>query len=326
MILSKFSANLLSPQILFFCLGAIGSLLRCELEFAPAVSKTLSLLLLLSIGFKGGMALAESGVSSGVMASMGAAVCAAVLIPVWAFFALKKRFGIANAAGVAASFGAVSSVTFLTACGLLLQSGISFSGHMVAALALMDSPAILTSILLARRASNKDNQIDPSTNGWRQLSRDVLLNSSVFILIGSLAVGALCNSDTASQMKPLIENLFPAVLSVFLLDMGLTAGRKIDALRTLGRDVVLFAFGAPLVNAALGLGLAFAAGLSHGDAFLLVVLCASASYIAAPAALRSALPEANPGIYLTLALALVFPFNLILGLPLYRGLVEAVLP
>lgn len=326
MILSKFSANLLSPQILFFCLGAMGSLLRCELEFAPAVSKTLSLLLLLSIGFKGGMALAESGVNSAVLASMGAAVCAAVLIPLWAFFALKNRFGAANAAGVAASFGAVSSVTFLTACGLLLQSGTSFSGHMVAALALMDSPAIFTSILLARRAENKANQSDASSGGWRQLLREVLLNSSVFILVGSLAVGALCNADTALQMKPLIENLFPAVLSIFLLDMGLTAGRRISAVRALGRGVVLFAFGAPILNAALGLGLAFAAGLGHGDAFLLVVLCASASYIAAPAALRTALPEANPGIYLTLALALVFPFNLIVGLPFYRGLVEAILP
>lgn len=326
MILSKFTANLLSPQILFFCLGAIGSLLRCELEFAPVVSKTLSLVLLLSIGFKGGMALAESGVNSEVLASMGASVCAAILIPLWAFFALKKRFGVANAAGVAASFGAVSSVTFLTACGLLLQAGTAFSGHMVAALALMDSPAILTSILLARRAANKAGDNTASTGGWGQLVRGVLLSSSVFILVGSLAVGALCNPETASQMKPLIETLFPAVLSVFLLDMGLTAGRKIGALRTLGRGVVFFAMGAPLLNAALGLGLAVATGLSRGDAFLLVVLCASASYIAAPAALRSALPEANPGIYLTLALALVFPFNLVLGLPFYRGLVEAVVP
>ena len=326
MVLSKLSANLLSPQILYFCLGAIGSLLRCELEFAPAVSRTLSLLLLLSIGFKGGMALRESGVNSEVMASMGAAVSAAVLIPVWAFFALKKRFGVANAAGVAASFGAVSSVTFLTACGILMQSGTAFSGHMVAALALMDSPAILTSLLLARLAASRGNQSDASPSGWGQLTRGVLLNSSVFILVGSLAVGALCNSSTAAQMKPLIENLFPSVLSVFLLDMGLAAGRKAGALRTLGLGAVLFAFGAPLLNAALGLGLALAGGLSRGDAFLLVVLCASASYIAAPAALRSALPEANPGIHLTLALALVFPFNLILGLPFYRELVEAVVP
>jgi hypothetical protein len=197
---------------------------------------------------------------------------------------------------------------------------------MVAALALMDSPAILTSIMLARRAANKAHQCNSSASGCRQLLRGVLLNSSVFILVGSLAVGSLCNAETAAQMKPLVDTLFPAVLSIFLLDMGLVAGRNISSLRTLGRAVVLFAFGAPLVNATLGLGLAFAAGLSRGDAFLLVVMCASASYIAAPAALRSALPEANPGIYLTLALALVFPFNLILGLPFYQGLVEAVLP
>ena len=325
MLLSKFSANLLSPQILFFCLGVLGAVLRCELEVAPAVSKTLSLLLLLSIGFKGGMALAESGVNSQVLASMGCAVCAAVLIPVWAFLTLRKRFGVADAAGVAASFGAVSSVTFLTACALLTQAGTPFSGHMVAALALMDSPAILTSILLARSAGGNDASGAASGRTWIQLARGVFLNSSIFILIGSMAVGVVCSADTASQMKPLIENLFPAVLSVFLLDMGLATGRKLGALRALGRGVLVFAFGAPIVNALLGLSLAFAAGLGRGDAFLLVVLCASASYIAAPAALRSALPDANPGIYLTLALALVFPFNLILGLPFYRGLVDAFL-
>jgi hypothetical protein len=323
MLWSKFFSNLFSPQVLFFCLGLAGAIARSDLEFPSSVSKMLSFLLLLSIGFKGGLALAHSGASTGVLASLVAAVCAAMVIPLWVFFAIRRKLGVSNAAAVAASFGAVSSVTFLAACAHLAQNGTAYSGHMVAALALMDAPAILVSLFLVRSFSRGENTpgAPPQTVG--HLFRGVFLNGSVFLLVGSLLVGILCSEQTAPQMKPLIENLFPAVLSVFLLDMGLAAGRRLGDLPVMGKRTVFFALGAPLINAVLGLALALAAGLGRGDAFLLVVLCASASYIAAPAAIRSALPEASPGVYLTLALGLVFPFNLVFGLPMYRQLVDA---
>ncbi len=326
MIPADLAANLLSPPILLFLLGFAATLLRSDLEIPPAAAKTLSLFLLFAIGFKGGVSLAQSGLGAEVVTTLGAAAFASAAVPLWTFFALRRRLGAADAAGVAATYGSVSAVTFITATGTLSLHDIPYSGHMVAAMALMESPAILIGVVLARRfARGADGATHPPGVAWGHLGRDALLNGSVFLLLGSLLIGFVCGPVRAAPLKPFIDTLFPGLLALFLLDLGILAARRLGDLRRLGPAVVIFAFLAPLINAALGLGLAVGLGLPQGDAILLVVLCASASYIAVPAALRIALPEANPGIYVTLSLALTFPFNIILGLPLYVAAVSALI-
>lgn len=311
--LADLAANLLTPPILLFALGLAAAWLRSDLEIPAPAAKTLSLFLLFAIGLKGGVSLAEGGAGPEVLSSMGAALLASVLVPLWVFFALQRRFGAANAAGLAAAYGSVSAVTFITATGFLTQRGEVYSGHMVAALALMESPAIILGVALARKGTGGGAD-------WRHLGRDAFLNGSVFLLLGSLLVGVLCGPARAEPLKPFINTLFPGLLAMFLLDMGLTAAKRVRDLRAVGRSALGFGLLAPPINAALGLGLALVFGLSPADGFLLIVLTASASYIAVPAALRMALPEANPGIYVTLSLAVTFPVNIVLGLPVYHHL------
>jgi hypothetical protein len=323
--LADFANNLLSAPILLFILGLGATLLRSDLEIPPPAAKTLSLFLLFAIGFKGGVSLAQSGLGGGVATTMLAAVAAAMVVPVWTFFVLRRRFGAADAAGLAATYGSVSAVTFITATGFLTQHGVAYSGHMVAAMALMESPAIILGVVLARRFAARADDSGGAAIDWRHLGRDALLNGSVFLLLGSLLIGFFCGPVRAAPLKPFIDTLFPGLLALFLLDMGIVAARRLGDLRKVGGAALAFAFCAPPINAAIGLGLAALLGLPHGDALLLVVLCASASYIAVPAALRIALPEANPGIYVTLSLALTFPFNIVLGLPVYDRAVAALL-
>lgn len=318
---AAFAENLLAPPILFFLLGLAAVWLRSDLELPAPLPKALSLFLLFAIGFKGGVALHAGGFGTEVLATLGAAMFAAALVPLWTFFALRRRLGPIDAAGVAATYGSVSAVTFITAAAYLGERGIPHSGHMVAAMALMESPAIILGVFLARRFAVTDGprpRID-----WGHLGRDAFLNGSVFLLLGSLLVGLVAGPRHTATMKPFIDTLFPGVLTLFLLDMGLVAGRRLGDLRHTGVFAATFAVLAPLVNSILGLGLAAMLGLSHGDALLLVVLCASASYIAVPAALRVALPEANPGLYVTLSLAVTFPFNILIGIPLYDWAVTA---
>lgn len=307
------AANLLTPPILFFMLGFAATLLRSDLEVPSQVSKTLSLFLLAAIGFKGGVSLAESGFTAGVSATLIAAVAASIIVPLWTFFALRSRLGATDAAAVAGTYGSVSAVTFITAASFLASRNIPFSGHMVAAMALMESPAIVIGVLLARRFGQNSG----SGINWSHLARDAFLNGSVVLLLGSLVVGYLCGPVGGASFMPFIKTLFPGLLAFFLLDMGLVAAKRFGDLRKVGLSAAAFALLAPPVNAALGLALAAVLGLSHGDALLLVILCASASYIAVPAALRIALPEANPGLYVTLSLAVTFPLNIVFGLPLY---------
>ncbi|MBC8008950.1 MAG: sodium-dependent bicarbonate transport family permease [Burkholderiales bacterium] len=319
---SDLFANLLTPPILFFILGAIAALVRADLEIPAPVSKALSLFLLAAIGFKGGAALAESGFGGSVAPTLLAAVLASALVPLWTFFVLRRRLGPADAAGVSATYGSVSAVTFLTAASFLDARGIPYSGHMVAAMSLMESPAIVVAVLLARHyGENRRAGVD-----WRHLGRDAFLNGSVFLLLGSLLAGWICGPARGASFMPFIQTAFPGMLAFFLLDMGIVAARRCGELRRVGWTAATFALCAPLLNAVLGLGLSALLGLPSGDALLLVVLCASASYIAVPAALRVALPEANPGLYVTLSLAVTFPFNIVVGLPLYHWAVSGLMP
>jgi uncharacterized protein len=314
--------NFLSPPILFFLLGVVATLVRSDLELPQPLPKVFSLYLLFAIGFKGGYALSQSGFTTAVFVTLGASVLMAVVVPLYVYYILKRALDPANAAAMAATYGSISAVTFITATAYLNNIGVTYHGYMVAAMALMESPAIMIGVLLARL-----NQ--PSSNGptnWSAVGRDAFLNGSVFLLMGSLVVGLLTGQAGRVSMAPFTEGLFTGVLALFLLDMGIIAARRLHQLRRLGLFLGLFATLIPLLNAAIGLGIAWLIGLEAGDGLLFMILCASASYIAVPAAMRLAIPEANPSVYVTMALAVTFPFNILIGMPLYLAAARAVLP
>ena len=311
-------ANFLNPPVLFFFLGLGAILLRAGLEIPQPLPKFFSLYLLLSIGFKGGAELREGGFSGEVLTTLGAATFMAGAIPLWMFFALRKRLGAENGAAVAATYGSVSVVTFVAALAFLNNLKIESSGHMVAAMALMESPAIIIGVALARRfGENLGEKLN-----WGEVLRDAFLNGSVYVLCGSFLVGLLVSHESAQSLEPFTGQVFKGILCLFLLEMGMVCGQKLGSLKELGVSTALFAFVSPLINGTLGLLIAKGLGMSLGDAFLFTVLCASASYIAVPAAMRLAVPRANPGVYVSMALALTFPFNIVLGLPLYMWAVN----
>jgi hypothetical protein len=316
--------NLLTPPILFFALGMLATLLRSDLEIPAAVTKALALYLLFSIGMRGGAELAAAHLSPSTFLPLGLGVAASALLPLASFRVLRHRLGAADAAAVAATYGSISAVTFATACAFLDDRGIFWSGHMVAAMALMESPAILVAVLLARR----HGVVAPSTGGLphRSLLAESFSSGPVLLLLGSFAIGAIGGAKGWASVEPFAHAPFKGVLCLFLLDMGLVAARRLSDLRRAGGVVLAYALLAPLAHATLGIGVSRLAGLPTGDALLLTVLFASASYIAVPAAMRMLVPQSNPGIYLPMALAVTFPLNIALGIPLYLALIERLWP
>ncbi len=310
-------SNFLNPPILFFFLGMLAVFLHSDLEVPQPIAKFLSLYLLLAIGFKGGVSLYQSGIDYQVAVTIALAMLMASLVPLYSFFILRWRLGVADAAAIAATYGSISAVTFITATSLLVKLDIAYGGHLVAAMALMESPAIIIGVLFYRLFRTDDQGKDKSEFSWSELLRDAFFNGSVLLLIGSLVIGAMTGESGKQALQPFTGDLFKGLLAFFLLDMGLVAARRLRDLRKAGIFLVSFGILVPLLNAALGLGVAYWAGLPLGDAFLFVVLCASASYIAVPAAVRLAIPEANPSLYVPMSLAITFPFNIIVGLPLY---------
>jgi hypothetical protein len=328
--MSVFLSNLGSPPLLFFFLGVIAVAVRSDLEIPGQIAKALSLYLLFAIGFKGGVALAESAVDATVVLTLLAAMAMSALIPIYTFFLLRRRMPVADAAAVAATYGSVSAVTFVTAAGYLDIQGVDWSGYLVAAMALMESPAIIIGILLYSRYAGKATSAANSFS-WQQLLNESMFNGSVLLILGSMLIGWITGSEGMAQVQPLVKDLFLGLLCLFLLDMGIVAARRFrDFLQTAdsaqrGRHLRLMlatALGIPLLNAMVALGLARLLGLSEGNALLFVVLAASGSYIAVPAAMRLALPEASPGTYLTMSLAITFPFNLLIGIPAYHALIK----
>jgi len=233
---------------------------------------------------------------------------------------LRARLDSANAAALAATYGSVSAVTFIAATSFLERAEVPFGGHMVATMALMESPAIVIGVLLHRRARGGERP----AGAWKELVREAFMNGSVFLLVGSLVVGFLGGEKGADSVRPLVYDLFKGVLCFFLLDMGIVAARRIGDLVRAGWSLAAFAVVAPLASAFVAIGLARMLGMSPGDALLLAALAAGASYIAVPAAMRLAIPEANPSLYVPMALAITFPFNVIVGLPLYFGAIRAI--
>ena len=320
--------NLLSPPVLFFFLGVIAVLVGSDLEIPSPLPKLFSLYLLLAIGFKGGLELQHSGLGGQVLPTIAAAVGMSLLVPVYSFLLLKLRFDGFNAAAIAATYGSISAVTFITAEGFLETQKLPFDGFMVAALALMESPAIIVGLLLVKLASPQ-RRPDAKEMRWQELLREAFLNSSVLLLVGSLVIGLLVAAYSPAsvvKMLPFSEQLFYGALSFFLLDMGIVAAQRIRDLREAGAFLVGFSILMPLFNSLVGVLISKGLGLEPGNALLFVVLCASASYIAVPAAMRMTVPEANPSLYISMALGVTFPFNIIVGIPLYMTLVNTFLP
>jgi hypothetical protein len=314
--LSLVASNILSPPVLFFFLGMLAVFVKSDLEIPQPLPKLFSLYLLLAIGFKGGIELVKSGIDRGILLTILAAVLMACIVPVYTFFILRIQLDLYNAAAIAATYGSISAVTFITASSFLAELHIDYGGYMVAALALMESPAIIVGLILVNVFA-ADSRQNSEGVAWSEVLQEAFLNSSVFLLVGSLIIGVLTGERGEKVLAPFTQEIFYGVLTFFLLDMGLVAARRIRDLGKTGPFLVSFSILIPLLNATIGIFLAKAIGMAQGDALLFAVLCASASYIAVPAAMRLTVPEANPSLYVTTALAVTFPFNIIAGIPLY---------
>ncbi len=313
--------NLLTPAILFFLLGFAAGWFKSDLSVPEGAAKTLALVLMLSIGFKGGVEAARAGMSPDFLKAAGVGLILSFGIPVIAFAILRviSRLDRTTSAATAAHYGSVSIVTFVAGTEFLRVSGVPFGGYMVAVVALMETPAILSALILAGGGA-------AGRQGLRgDLFREVALNGSVVLLIGAFLVGMLSGEAGMSKMEVFVGPVFQGILVLFLLDMGLVAARRLSAARSLTVPLIAFAIFMPLLSSVLSLGLSLAMGLSPGNAAVLAILAASASYIAVPAAMRIALPDADPGVYLTLSLAVTFPFNLVFGIPLYTAAAAALL-
>jgi uncharacterized protein len=306
-------SNILNPPILFFFLGMLAVFVKSDLEIPVPIPKLFSLYLLFAIGFKGGVELNKSGITQEVLITMFASILMACLVPLYTFFILRRQLDVYNSAAIAATYGSISAVTFITANTFLFQLGIKSDGYMVAALALMESPAIIIGLILVNVFAANDKR----EFAWGEVLREAFLNSSVFLLVGSLIIGMITGERGWHDEEPLVQGLFKGVLTLFLLDMGLVAARRIKDLQKTGFFLIAFAILVPILNAGVALFIARAINLSQGNALLFCVLCASASYIAVPAAIRMTVPEANPSLYVSTALAVTFPFNIIVGIPLY---------
>lgn len=315
-ILALAGANLLSPIILSFVLGVFAAMMRSDLSIPEAVAKGMSIYLLFAIGFKGGASVADHGVDAALLVTIGAGLLLSFGLPILAFALLKvlTTFSRLDAAAVAAHYGSISIVTFVAATSILEGRAIDAEGYMVAVAAAMEAPAILSALWLVSR-NGSGGRMEPG------LMREILLNGSIVLLVGSFFIGMVTGERGLAEISSFIVSPFKGVLCLFLLDMGLVAGRGLRQSKgVLGAGAVTFGIVMPLAGSVIGLVLGMLIGLSTGGVVLLMVLAASASYIAVPAAMRVALPEANPAIYLTLSLGVTFPFNLTIGIPLYVAL------
>ena len=313
--------NFLDPAILFFVFGAFAGAVKSNLEIPQPIARFLSLYLLMALGLKGGFALHKSGFTFEIGLALGLAVFLAIIIPLIGYLVLRTKLNNYDAAAIAATYGSVSAVTFITATQALNQYGIAFGGHMAAAMALMESPAIILAILLANRGRASATNSKQSV-GMSKILHESFTDGAQLLLLGSMVVGLVSGDAGQKIMAPFSIDLFKGMLAFFLLDMGLMAAKNFEGLKGKPPITIIYAIGAPLVHAAIALGLCKLLGLPLGDTVLLMVLAASASYIAVPAVLRHALPEVNPALYMGMSLGLTFPFNIILGIPLYTYIAE----
>ncbi|GAB62479.1 MAG: sodium-dependent bicarbonate transport family permease [Candidatus Jettenia sp.] len=311
--------NLVHPPVLFFFLGMIASFCKSDLKIPDPLPKLFSLYLLLAIGFHGGVELRKTGINQEVIFSLSAGILMAIIVPIYTFFILKIKLDTYNAAAIAATYGSISAVTFITAVTFLQTLGLEPGGYMVAALALMESPAIVIGIILARLFA--PNNKEGNHFSWGMVMKEAFLNGSVLLISGSLLIGLASGEEGWDTLKPFTKDIFKGMLSFFLLDMGLLAAKRIGDLKSAGFFLPPFAILVPVLNACVAIFIAKLIHLQPENALVFSVLCASASYIAVPAAMRLSLPEANPSLFVPMALAITFPFNIIVGIPLYYYLI-----
>lgn len=314
--ITAIQSNLLSPAVLFFVLGVFAAVSRSDLKFPEALYSTLTIYLLTAIGFKGGVAINEAGIGAVWLPALAAMLLGSV-IPLWTYPALRKlgKFSIADAGAIAAHYGSVSAVTFIAATNFLKSINEPFESYATAFLAVMESPAIIVGVILGKGALG--GKFSFSDQGVRHALRDAVFGKGVLLLVGALLIGAVCGKRGMASVEGFFVTPFQGVLALFLMEMGMVAGRRIGDLKKVGAFLLLFGVTAPLVHGSIGVLIGSWAGLSAGGATLLGVLAGSASYIAAPAAVRLSLPDANPAYSLTAALAITFPFNITVGIPLF---------
>lgn len=310
--------NLTNPTLLFFILGIIATVVKSDLEIPQASSKFISLYLLFAIGFKGGQELAHSHFTTEIIYSILFGLFIASFIPLYTFFILKRKMSISDAGAVAATYGSVSAVTFVSAVSFLEAEHLNFGGHMVAVMAFMESPAIIVGVILMRQY-DKERGNKGNAKGAIQHS---FTNGSVLLILGSLIIGLIADSKQAEGIKPFTTDIFKGFLALFLLEMGMVTAKRFAAFKKYGWFLTVFAVIIPAIN---GSAVAFLSGfITHdiGNRFIFAILAASASYIAVPAAMRLAAPKADPGLYIPMALGLTFPFNITVGMPLYFAIVQ----
>lgn len=324
------ASALMDPSILFFLLGIGAGLLRSNLVIPSQMARFLALYLLMAIGLKGGFALAKSGFGPSIAMDIGLALGLALVIPVVTYTVLRKKISPLNAAAVAATYGSVSAVTFITATQYLENRGIAFGGHMSAALALMESPAILFAIVMANmiwaKQPHRKGKLRVPQTSLGAIVRESFTEGAQFLLLGSMLVGYVSGENGRNVMQPFTGEIFKGMLAFFLLDMGLGTAAHLKDLKQVPKMLIVYGLAAPLVHATTALWLCSYFGVSLGNAALLAVLAGSASYIAVPAVLKHAIPEASPLFYLGLPLGLTFPFNILIGIPLYVSLAERWIP
>lgn len=311
--------NLTNPALLFFILGIAAVLVKSDLEIPATSSKFISLYLLFAIGFKGGQELSHEHLSTEIIMSMGFGILIAAAIPLYTFFILRRKLSIYDAGAIAAAYGSVSAVTFVTAVSFLEMNNLKLNGHMVAIMALMESPAIIAGLLLISFSNKEDKNINR-----KQALTHSLTNGSVLLIMGSLIIGFMASAEQAEGIKPFTNDIFKGFLAIFLLDMGIISGRKLKSLIAEGWFPIAFSIVIPIVNGCI---VAITSSLVTDDIsnrFIFSVLAASASYIAVPAAMKIAVPKANPGLFIPMALAVTFPVNITVGMPIYYMIVKAV--
>ena len=310
-------------MILAFALGLGAGLLRSDLSIPEAIGKAMAVYLMFAIGLKGGVAVHEQGVGPALVVALVVGALLSFVLPFLAVVLIRilsPATDLATRAAVAAHYGSISVVTFLTAAEFLRLNGMDFEGFMVAVVALMETPAIIAGLWIARRGGVRSNMAQAGG-----LYREILLNGSVVLLLGAFVIGWIVGPAGAGEVKGFFDIPFKGVLTLFLLDMGLLASMRIRQACVISAGLVAFGIIMPLASAAIGVGAGALIGLSVGGTVLLAVLAASASYIAVPAAMRLALPQANPGVYVTLSLAVTFPFNVVIGIPLYLSVIESLM-
>jgi hypothetical protein len=317
--LSLLAENLTNPALLFFILGITAVLIKSDLEIPSNSSRFISLYLLFAIGFKGGQELSHEHMNAEILWSMGFGLLLSALIPLATYFLLRIKLNVSDAAATAAAYGSVSAVTFVTALTFLEFHKMNSSGHMVAVMALMESPAIIVGLMLLSifRKEQGNTKFELGS-----VLKHALTNGSVVLILGSLFIGFLADAKQAEGIKPFTNELFKGFLAIFLLDMGISSGKKLKSFFSYGWFPIAFAMLIPLVN---GIITAYASGwvtADPGNRFIFAVLAASASYIAVPAAMKISAPEANPGLFLPMALAITFPMNITIGFPIYYSIIQ----